>query len=119
MNHTFDGLRRFPKPIAWLEMGGYFIGFMAISYAVKPELINLNLAPSPSQLLAIALVAFAIPAFTEECVFRGLLTPAFELRWACLSTFAYVVWHPLGAYVFLPAALPLFTDAIFWPWSHC
>ncbi|MEM9512396.1 MAG: CPBP family glutamic-type intramembrane protease [Cyanobacteria bacterium P01_E01_bin.48] len=94
-------------------MGGYFIALMAISYAVKPELVNLNLAPSPSQLLAIALVAFAIPAFTEECVFRGLLTPAFELRWACLSTLAYVAWHPLEAYVFLPAALPLFTDATF------
>ncbi|MEM9155287.1 MAG: CPBP family glutamic-type intramembrane protease [Cyanobacteria bacterium P01_F01_bin.33] len=46
-------------------------------------------------------------------MFRGLLTPAFELRWACLSTLAYVVWHPLEAYVFLPAALSLFTDATF------
>lgn len=49
----------------------------------------------------------------EEVVFRGLLMPAFNWRWAVVSTTLYVLWHPIEAYTFLPAADPLFRQPVF------
>lgn len=64
--------------------------------------------------LRTALVALILPAAAEELVFRGpLLAPKVSRRrvLACLA--AYVLWHLIGAALFLPAARPVFWDGDF------
>lgn len=55
------------------------------------------------------LSVFAVPAFTEELVFRGLLIPGREegqytVRWIAFGTLAFVLWHVIEATVILPGA---------------
>ncbi len=75
---------------------------------------------APAELgLGALLLPFIIPAFLEELVFRGALLPrASEIPiapWgpAVFALILFVAWHPLNAWLFLPAAQPLFTDPAF------
>ncbi len=54
-----------------------------------------------------------VPAFTEEVIFRGFLTPTrgeggHERRWLVGGILAFVVWHAVEALTFLPGAAYLF-----------
>ncbi|MGF2685832.1 CPBP family glutamic-type intramembrane protease [Marinobacter sp. DUT-3] len=63
---------------------------------------------------------FVFPSFLEEALFRGVLIPrnildsgVVKTTWAVgISTFVFVVWHPLNALAFNPTAIPLFLN----PW---
>ncbi len=55
------------------------------------------------------LSVFAVPAFTEELVFRGLLVPGRDegqsaQRAIAFGTLAFVVWHVVEATLILPGA---------------
>lgn len=69
--------------------------------------------------LGALLLPFLVPAFFEEIVFRGALLPrASEIPiapWgpAIFALILFVTWHPINAWLFLPAARPLFTDPLF------
>lgn len=106
-------LQRFPESSDWLAVGGCGLAFVAIAYVVKPDSVDLASAPTVPELVRMAAIAFVVPAFAEELVFRAVLTPAFTWPWALLSTGTYVAWHPLAAYAFMPEALPLFADGMF------
>ena len=64
-------------------------------------------------------VLLVFPTLPEEIVFRGLLMPraaAGRRRAAIavgLSTGAFVLWHPLNAWLFNPGARGLFYDPCF------
>jgi len=73
--------------------------------------------PSHGELATLPLTAFSVffvPALGEELIFRGLLVPSRtvgQTPWLaiCLSTMAYLAWHPLEGLTFLPGACSLFT----------
>ena len=61
-----------------------------------------------------------VPALLEEVLFRALLNPppgwvalGARVGWGALSLFAYVVAHPLSAWLFRPSAVDVFTSPIF------
>lgn len=70
-------------------------------------------------ILPLPFMLFVFPTLPEEFVFRGLLMPravAGRRRAAIavgLSTGAFVVWHPLNAWLFNPGARGLFYDPCF------
>jgi predicted Abi (CAAX) family protease len=54
-----------------------------------------------------------VPAFSEELIFRGLLTPtrgegAYDRWWLAAGLAAFVLWHVVEALTFLPGAAYLF-----------
>lgn len=68
-------------------------------------------------LAATAAIAFVLPAFAEEIVFRGLLMPVPGIAsmrlgmW--LSIVLFVLWHPLQAWIFGPPWAGLFLAPAF------
>jgi uncharacterized protein len=69
-------------------------------------------------LVQIALIAFLVPAVGEEVVFRGAMIPlpgepGNGIGRVCLSTLAYLAWHPLNAALFFPDWLAYFSDIRF------
>ncbi len=55
------------------------------------------------------LSVFAVPAFAEELVFRGLLVPGrgesrHAVRWIAFGALAFVLWHVIEAATILPGA---------------
>lgn len=84
---------------------------LGAAYLALPDFSDLTQIPPPKTLLIVALVGFITPAFFEEVVFRYFFNR--NQRWQLsipLSTLAFVLWHPLEAFTFLPAAKPWFCD---------
>lgn len=91
---------------------------IVIVLLIDPSIAKLAIAKldhslSFSELIKISVVAFFIPALTEEIVFRGLLLPKRSPIWIARSLLAYVLWHPLEAVTFLPASAPYFLELQF------
>ncbi|MEL7476488.1 MAG: CPBP family glutamic-type intramembrane protease [Cyanobacteria bacterium J06642_12] len=108
-----SGLTTIPTRRQLLTISLLTVGFGGLAFAVRPDLIDLDRIPSSRQLAIAIPLAFVIPALAEELIFRGLLTPTFNLRWAIVSTSLFVLWHPFEAYTFLPDAMPLFVQPTF------
>ncbi len=69
--------------------------------------------PTTEGVLRTALIALFLPAIGEELVFRGplLLAPKAWAAWlAGPLLLLFILWHPLNALVFTPAARALFFD---------
>jgi len=77
------------------------------------HLIDLSQIPAAVDMLRIAAVTFVVPALAEEVVFRGLVIRRFDWRHGVASVTLYVLWHPIEALFFLPAAHPVFFDPAF------
>ena len=60
-------------------------------------------------LRVLVLRVLIVPGLLEELVFRVAPAP----RFAGLALVAYVLIHPLNAWLFLPAARPVFYDPVF------
>ncbi|MEL7538033.1 MAG: CPBP family glutamic-type intramembrane protease [Pseudomonadota bacterium] len=84
------------------------VAFGATAYLLAPELFNFRRRPPLAELAAIAAVAFFLPAFFEELVFRGLLMPRYSTFWVLLSGALFVAWHPFEAWLFLHDARSTF-----------
>ena len=108
-----SGLTTIPKRRQLLTIALLTMGVGALPFAVRPAPIALAGFPSPRQLEIVIPFAFIIPALAEELIFRGLLTPTFNLRWAIVSTSLFVLWHPFETYTVLPDAMPLFAQPTF------
>lgn len=123
-NNLVQGLKTFPSRVP------PFIYFVIIAYAIIAIILGLKggiLDFAPFQNLTNQEICFApfvmliFPSLTEELFFRGILIPYNTNRypltkqlWIILfSTFSFVLWHPLNAYLWNPASLVLFTDPIF------
>lgn len=104
-----QGLSQFPTPKQWGECVLLAIVFGLCVWLIMPELIDLNSKPNLRAVIPVAAIAFVMPAFCEEVLFRGLLIPRFQPIWMVLSLGLFVLWHPLEAYLFLPKAIDLFT----------
>lgn len=71
------------------------------------------------EILRMAAIVIVIPAIGEELVFRGPLIWLKEKRgavpvWAiAVSLIAFIAWHPINAYTFMPQAREIFLDPRF------
>ena len=113
MKSIAKGFLTFPPLKVW---GVSFIGtalLLVFAWLAMPDFIDYRHRPSPRQLALITAVAFVFPAFCEELVFRGILNWAQSPFTIFLSVAAFVAWHPLEAYLFLPDAILYFTDPRF------
>ena len=83
------------------------------AYLVLPDFINLDSKPTVREMGKILLVAMIFPAICEELFFRGLLNLPQSVVSISISTVFFVTWHPVGARLFLPEAIPYFLDPRF------
>lgn len=90
-------------------------GIIAGPFGIWSGLFTLN--PTIDGLWRVALIALVVPSVLEELVFRGPLLALETARarfWGAATLLAlFVVWHPVNAMLFLPAAQPLFFDPRF------
>ncbi len=112
-----------PSPRAWLETGVLWLGFVALAAPVAalagllPGRVALD---DPLVIARLLLLPLLIPALAEELFFRGMLyphpdeplPPRRRLGWAGVSLTAYLIAHPLNAWLLRPAARDTFFD----PW---
>lgn len=108
-----SALKQLPTLRQWTECGALIVLFGLLAVMVMPELIDVANRPALPNMFAIAAITFVVPAFCEELVFRGLLTPRFSATWTVVSTSLFVAWHPLETLFLLPAARDLFTNLTF------
>ncbi len=119
MGHLLNRLKTRPGTRDWLELCALAAIFtaLALPFGLATGAITLEINPSAERVLIFALYALLIPAFFEEAVFRGILLPGWRggkgLAGAVFAVAAYVAWHPLAAWAFLPAARPLYYDPAF------
>lgn len=103
---------------------GLYLLFLvgAVPLGIVSGLLHPSLPPLTAGGAALtALTVLLHPAFTEELVFRVLLLPrrlehvSRRRLYVSVSValFLYVVAHPLNAYFFWPAAMPIFGNAFY------
>ena len=112
ISNTIASLRRLPDLRAAIE--GVILFLLVIgagAWAVQMGVLVLDLAPS-TNVGAISLSAFLLPALAEELVFRSWLPRGAPLA-AVASFLAFILWHPLQHLLHLPFARPEFTDTSF------
>ena len=87
---------------------------LAVPFGLSVDLLDWS--PTADGVLATAAIALFLPALGEELAFRGPLLYA-PARWRFAAgaglLSAFILWHPLNAWLFLPQALPLFIDPRF------
>ena len=113
-----------PHPRIWLPCLLVFAIFSALALLIglgsgllRPSLAELT----PKTFALLAITTLISPALLEELIFRVLPLPrdatrVTKARLALISTMslvAFVVAHPLSAWLFRPAALVLFTSPVF------
>ncbi|WP_170150319.1 CPBP family glutamic-type intramembrane protease [Maricaulis maris] len=76
---------------------------------VEPT-VNFAVTGDLPGLLAVAAVAILIPAFAEELVFRVSLAGRRGRVRAALAIAAFVLWHPVQAWLGLPMAQAVFLE---------
>ncbi len=97
--------------------GAFLIVAVPIGWSSGVLRLALTRVSTP-QIAAASLMVLVHPAFVEEIVFRGVLLPrdwrslsGAGLAVVVVSALAiYVASHPLNAWLFRPAALPLFSS---------
>ena len=102
----------------WTLTGFAVLTFAAVMgvFGVLTGLFTISITADYSALLRIAVIAFVLPAFVEELVFRGPLIwladhGSSELPLAAaLSLLLFVLWHPFNAALFLTDAREVFSD---------
>src|SRR5262249_41525558 len=107
-----------PSPRDFVELFVAAAALASVALLFSPMSNLLHWSPRPAAAIAwIAVVAFFVPALSEEGVFRGLLIPdATEAPRAALpiliSTALFTLWHVLEA-LWLPNARLIFLRADF------
>lgn len=91
-------------------------GSLAVPFGLFSGLFAWSPEPDVGQVLRVVLIAFFVPAFFEELIFRGPLVllqsrrgsvPTFVLL---VSLVAFVAWHPINTVLFMPQAADVFRD---------
>lgn len=104
-----SALSTWPTPRGWALTGivsGGFAG-LALALGVSSGLLTPQLTTVP--ILPLLLRSLILPGLIEELIFRVLPPP----RYALLALAMYVLYHPLNALLFLPAARGVFYDPVF------
>lgn len=104
-----QALRTWPDARGWRETLAVTPLYAAL--ALPLGLAGGLLEPRRAQTPALGLVArvFVVPSLLEEVLFRVAPSP----RLAGPALAAYVLAHPLGAWLFFPAARPVLYDPVF------
>jgi predicted Abi (CAAX) family protease len=100
------------------------VAFSAIAVPVGRTNGWLRYTPTSDSLgflLTFVAIAFVIPSFVEELIFRVLLLPhpsekrsrRAVIGLVLASSMLFALWHPLGGLLLLPGARPLFYDPAF------
>lgn len=109
---------RLPSARDWrlTALGLIVFGLIAVPFGLVSGVYSWAPEPDLGSIARVALIAFIAPAFFEELVFRGPLTalksngkpvPAWLIA---ISLAAFIAWHPLNTFLFMPQAAELFTD---------
>lgn len=111
-------------PGAWwwviLLLGAY--GLVAVPFGAATGILHPRMtSASLPRFLAFGLVVFVVPCLAEELLFRVVLLPhpsenmpaGRRALVVAAGLGAFVLWHPLNAWLLLPAARPLFWDGRF------
>ncbi len=112
LTEAVAGLKRLPDMRGAIE--GLLLFLMVVAAGIWAAMSGV-LVPNPaprSDLLAISLSAFLIPALGEELVFRGWQRKGLPVA-AVLSLVAFILWHPAQAWLNLPFGRPEFLDPRF------
>jgi predicted Abi (CAAX) family protease len=112
LNEAAAGLKRLPDMRGAIE--GLLLFLVVVAAGIWAAMSGV-LVPNPaprSDLLAISLSAFLIPALGEELVFRGWLRKGLPVAGA-LSLVVFILWHPAQAWLNLPFGRPEFLDPRF------
>jgi uncharacterized protein len=112
LDEAVASLKRLPDMRAAIE--GLLLFLMVVAAGVWAAMSGV-LVPEPAQrseMLAISLSAFLIPALGEELAFRGWVRKGAPLA-AVISLLAYIVWHPVQTWLNLPFGQPEFLDPRF------
>lgn len=105
----YQALTTWPDTRTWAETFAFICGYAAVAVALGSwsGLLEPHLTDAP--LLPLLLRTLILPSLAEELVFRVLPPPRFALPALVL----YVLYHPLNAWLFIPAARPVFYDPVF------
>jgi predicted Abi (CAAX) family protease len=112
LNEVVAGLKRLPDLQGAVE--GLLLFLMVVAAGVLAAMSGV-LVPEPahrSEMLAISLSAFVVPALGEELAFRGWIRKGAPLG-AVVSLLAYILWHPFQTWLNLPFGRPEFLDPRF------
>jgi predicted Abi (CAAX) family protease len=121
---VWAALTTWPSRGDWTLGAGLYVMFLvgAVPIGIVSGLLHPSLPPlSAGGALVTALTILLHPAFSEELVFRVLLLPR-RLETVSrtrlyitigLALFLYVAAHPLNAYLFWPAAMPIFGNPFY------
>ena len=112
LGEVFAGLKRLPDLRGAIE--GLLLFLMVVAAGIWAAVSGV-LVPDPaprSEMLAISISAFLIPALGEELVFRGWLRKGAPLA-GVISLLAYILWHPAQALLNLPFGRPEFLEPRF------
>lgn len=106
---VWQALTTWPDARGWLETLAVTLGFTAAALLIG--LPSGFLHPQPPAVAAPPLLLRTLfaPALAEELVFRVAPPP----RFAGLALVAYVLYHPLNAWLFVPAARDSFSNPVF------
>ena len=109
MKRIRSALITWPSALGWLETLAVTLisTVLALSLGLAGGVLESRRASVP--VLPLTLRVLVVPGLLEELVFRVAPPP----RFAGFALVAYVLMHPLNAWLFFPAAWPLFYNPVF------
>ncbi len=114
----------FPHPDDCRLLAGFLIVILGsmLLLGFRSDFLKIEILKAPWKTIArILLITFFFPTVAEEILFRVLLLPhpaeklsiAAQWLWGSISLVLFIVYHPLNALTFYPAALTVFKTPIF------
>ena len=104
-----SALTTWPDARGWFETLAVMIVFTASASVLGLAGGVLGPRRAPAPVLPLVLRVLIVPGLLEELVFRVAPPP----RFAGVALLAYVLMHPLNAWLFFPAAQPVFYNPVF------
>ncbi len=109
MRRIRSALVTWPSALGWLETLAVMLVFsvLALSLGLASGVLEPQRPSVP--VLPLTLRVLVVPGLLEELIFRIAPPP----RFTGFALVAYVLIHPLNAWLFFPAARPFFYDPAF------
>ena len=109
MSRVASALTTWPDSLGWLETLAVTLIFsvLALSLGLASGVLEPQRTSVP--VLPLTLRVLLVPGLLEELLFRVAPPP----RFTGFALVAYVLMHPLNAWLFFPAAQPFFYDPVF------
>ncbi|MEP7209876.1 MAG: CPBP family glutamic-type intramembrane protease [Alphaproteobacteria bacterium] len=111
--NLISGLIRMPDLRGAIEALGLFIlVLLAGAGAMQLGVLTFHPLTDQAAITRISMIAFFVPGFSEEVIFRGWL-PKGQKVVAAISLVAFVAWHPIQVLIGSPFAEPVFIDPLY------